>query len=130
VTGNSSSSTSSVELPCDVSSPAAARRLARAFAGRHENRDVIALLVSEVVTNVIVHTSSNVELHLSRFDGNVRVAVSDRGSGTVKIRDSDGAGGRGLQLVEALAQRWGVDARQDGKTVWFEVGAAKLAGRS
>jgi anti-sigma regulatory factor (Ser/Thr protein kinase) len=124
VIDNSPGSTSLVELPCAVSSPAAARRVVRSCLGRHEQCDLIELLVSELVTNVVVHTDSGVELHLSQFDGYIRVGVSDRGGGTVQIRDADADGGRGLQLVEALAQRWGVDARHDGKTVWFELGAS------
>ena len=87
------------------------------------------LLVSELVTNVIVHTSSDVELHLSRFDGHVRVEVSDRAERHVKIRDSDAAGGAVDSSSRRSRQRWGVDARQDGKTVWFEVGASTLADR-
>jgi anti-sigma regulatory factor (Ser/Thr protein kinase) len=123
VTDNTASATSWVQLPRDVSTPAAARRVARAFAGGNEHGDAIVLLVSELVTNVVVHTDSDVALQLGQFDDHVRVDVSDRGSGSVTMREADGAGGRGLRLVEALAARWGVDVDQDGKTVWFEVEA-------
>jgi anti-sigma regulatory factor (Ser/Thr protein kinase) len=125
VTEDTASAASSVALPCDVLAPAAARRFARAFVGENEHSDVVELLVSELVTNVVVHTDSGVELELRQFDHHVRVEVSDRGTGSVEIREADGGpGGRGLRLVEAFAERWGVDARQPGKTVWFEVGAA------
>ncbi len=61
-------------------------------------------------------------------DGNqIRVEVSDVSTLSPTIREPSPGGGRGLRLVEALADRWGVESRPDGKVVWFEVAACKDA---
>jgi anti-sigma regulatory factor (Ser/Thr protein kinase) len=123
MTQNDSGFTQRLQLARDVAAPAAARRFAHAFVGDNEYTDVVMLLVSELVTNVIAHTNSDVEVQLKQFDDRIRAEVSDRGSDTLELRHDDGEGGRGLRLVEALANRWGVDSLRQGKTVWFEIGA-------
>ncbi len=92
--------------------------------------DVLTLLVSELVSNAVVHSdaseTSEIELHVSRLgQGVMRVEVIDQGSGfTPTPRDPDQPdAGYGLQLVEMQASRWGVD-RHGGTRVWFELGAA------
>ncbi len=58
-----------------------------------------------------------------RYDGTVlRVEVHDSGPGMPRIADRADEGGRGLLLVAAFADRWGVDGRNPGKAVWCEFG--------
>ncbi|MFG3333988.1 SpoIIE family protein phosphatase [Streptomyces tendae] len=82
------------------------------------------LLVSELVTNAVLHARTEVEVSVARLDGRVRVRVGDRrpGRGLVPQRCSPYAGtGQGLALVEQLASRFGADGGDAGKTVWFEL---------
>jgi anti-sigma regulatory factor (Ser/Thr protein kinase) len=131
-------------FPCDAASVGAARRLVRAQLAQAnrprstlqpEVADAAGLLVSELVTNAIMHARTPVEVRVSVTDTVLRAEVSD-GSQTLPAprRPIGLAGtGRGLQLLEQVATRWGVLSTDTGKTVWFELmlsgGAAKL-GRS
>lgn len=88
----------------------------------------VVLLVSEVVTNAVLHsagpTESSIGLSITVGEDVVRVTVTDAGKGfTPKPRDpaSREGGGYGLYLLEKSASRWGVSAL-DGTCVWFEVG--------
>ena len=93
--------------------------------------DTVALLVSEVATNALVHGDGEVRVRvrvLPRPPG-VRVEVVD-GSSTLPQRRQASAvdeGGRGIVLVEALSTAWGSHASPPGKTVWFELAATKDA---
>jgi anti-sigma regulatory factor (Ser/Thr protein kinase) len=91
--------------------------------GREQLVDVLALLVSEVTTNAVVHGAGSVGVRVLGTDGGVRVEVTDESTAVPVVRraDTEAEGGRGLALVEALAVRWGVLPLPDGKTVWFEV---------
>jgi anti-sigma regulatory factor (Ser/Thr protein kinase) len=90
-----------------------------------EVTDTAMLLVSELVTNAIRHGKPPVGLAL-RLDGSrLRVEVTDC-SPTLPLvarSDPEQAGGRGLQIVQDLAARWGSQASRTrlGKTVWFEM---------
>ncbi|MFF1490499.1 ATP-binding protein [Streptomyces sp. NPDC058304] len=97
-------------------------------------RDDLLLCVSELATNALLHgvpPGRYYRLRLVLFEGLVRVEVADSGGGRPRVADRDvGAeGGRGLLLVAALAERWGVGPRRPGKVVWCElaVGAAGAA---
>lgn len=88
----------------------------------------VVLLVSEVVTNAVLHsegpTNASIGLSISVRQNTVRVTVTDAGKGfTPRPRDpaSREGGGYGLYLLEKSASRWGVSAL-DGTCVWFEVG--------
>ena len=80
------------------------------------------LLVSEIVTNVVKHARSPFTVAVS-FLGAARVTVFDGSSTLPALRElvDDAEDGRGLFLVQALAQRWGVENHPSGKQVWFEV---------
>jgi anti-sigma regulatory factor (Ser/Thr protein kinase) len=87
--------------------------------------DTVALLVSEVATNALVHGSGQVRVRVFPGPPGVRVEVAD-GSRAVPQRRQAGAsdeGGRGIALVEALSSNWGCEPTEDGKTVWFELRA-------
>ncbi|MGK5732773.1 ATP-binding SpoIIE family protein phosphatase [Streptomyces sp. URMC 124] len=89
--------------------------------------DSAVLMVSEMVTNVLVHTDGDAVL-IARINGErgarcVRVDVSDS-SDELPHRRHPGemaSSGRGLVLMEILAGAWGVDPRGEGKNIWFEL---------
>jgi anti-sigma regulatory factor (Ser/Thr protein kinase) len=89
-------------------------------------RDGVGLMVSELVTNAIVHGMTAFDLNVDLEEDELRVEVSDRGTGTPAVRPlppSSDERGRGLRIVGALSDRWGVNAVSDqpGKCVWFEL---------
>jgi anti-sigma regulatory factor (Ser/Thr protein kinase) len=109
-----------------------APRLARRFVGTALNDrsvppaacETAALLVSELVTNAVVHTETpDIEVEVRCADGPVRVEVRDRSARLPEMREHapDEAQGRGLEIVDALAARWGSVHDGDGKAVWFEI---------
>lgn len=113
----------------------AARRFAHetlagwGLAGTERSSDVL-LCVSELATNALVHAvpPGRHFLVFLRYDGRVlRVEVHDSGPGTPRVADRADEGGRGLLLVAAVADRWGVDERNPGKAVWCEFRAEQLS---
>ncbi|QHC33663.1 ATP-binding protein [Streptomyces sp. HF10] len=87
--------------------------------------EAVTLIAAEFVANAVRHgrvPGRDFHLRLAEEDGVVRLEVSDtRGERLPEPRVPCGEGGRGLILVEALADTWGVAPRQPGKTVWAEV---------
>lgn len=85
--------------------------------------DDLALVVSELVTNAVLHARTPCELVLSLSDGTLRVEVADDSPAIPrrKIYGSTATTGRGLGLVEVLSRAWGVDRRNGGKVVWVEI---------
>jgi anti-sigma regulatory factor (Ser/Thr protein kinase) len=85
-----------------------------------------ALLVSELVTNAVLHARTEFTVEITFVRDAVRVAVLDRSSVVPAIRtfSAMAGSGRGLHLVDTMATRWGVDDAADGKAVWFEVPVA------
>ncbi|CAA9363897.1 MAG: hypothetical protein AVDCRST_MAG47-404 [uncultured Nocardioidaceae bacterium] len=90
--------------------------------------EVAALLLSELVTNAIRHGKGAVRLVVKKLPSRLCVEVTDDGPGLPAARAprNDHAGGRGLMLVERLANDWGVTplANGSGKTVWFTLRTA------
>ena len=89
-----------------------------------DDLDVVALLTSELVTNAIRHGEPPVRLRAEHDDSAVTVCVEDaNGSAPVAVTGGawDASGGRGLHLVESLADCWGVARDGAGKQVWFRV---------
>lgn len=92
--------------------------------------DTAVLLLSELVTNAIIHTDAPAEVRVVLGDGELRLTVRDHGragdTGAAE-RDADEdplrVHGRGLQLVDALAARWGSERDAVGTTVWFALPA-------
>ncbi|MFF0537104.1 SpoIIE family protein phosphatase [Streptomyces coelicoflavus] len=104
--------------------PGKARRLARrtlARWGMEDLTDSVELLVSELVTNAVRYTSRPVTLRLLRTDA-LRCEVGDDVPQLPRMRQARATdeGGRGLYLVNRLAQRWGARRLSTGKVVWFE----------
>lgn len=84
---------------------------------------VLALLVTELVTNAVLHADSAGVLSLSEIEAGMRVDVADVSTTppTLLAIDFTASSGRGLRLVDELADSWGVDLHADGKVVWFEL---------
>lgn len=88
--------------------------------------EVAQLLVSELVTNALLHARSAMKVRVSTDPRRVRVEVSDA-SPVIPHRSGYGneaTTGRGLELVDALASRWGAGTIASGKVVWFELDTA------
>jgi anti-sigma regulatory factor (Ser/Thr protein kinase) len=85
--------------------------------------DVAELLVSELVTNALLHAGTDVRLRVIPDVERVRIEVADRSPIPVVLRRARGTAttGRGLALVDALAAHWGSRIEPDGKIVWFEL---------
>lgn len=82
------------------------------------------LLVSELVTNAVLHARTEVVVTVQPGDGGtVRIEVHDGSARQPRPRTSgqEATTGRGLRLVEDLAARWGVRTDHTGKTVWLEL---------
>ncbi|GGN04167.1 SpoIIE family protein phosphatase [Streptomyces fuscichromogenes] len=95
--------------------------------GSPDQVDSAVLLVSEMLTNVLVHTDADALL-LAEVSGQapercLRVEVTDGGDDLPhKRRPGElASSGRGLVLIEILADAWGVDPRGQGKSIWFEL---------
>lgn len=92
-----------------------------------EVRDSIAVMVSELSTNALVHAAGGFEVSVDRSDGDVVVSVSDQEDGTPILRtpDFNEPHGRGLRIVDALSDEWGVSSNANaGKSVWFRMAIA------
>lgn len=87
--------------------------------------DTGRLLVSELVTNAILHARTALTLVVRLRRTGIRVEVHDAGDGAPVLRDygDDAMTGRGLALVDELAGSWGVERHGGGKAVWFELDA-------
>lgn len=115
-------------LPPRTTSPGRARRFVEGSlegAELQEAAATAALLVSELVTNAVLHAGTGVEVELCVQQGRVRIGVSDGGARErPHTRSQPGMTtvGRGIQLLEELAHGWGTEPRTGGgKTVWFEL---------
>ncbi|THA71962.1 ATP-binding protein [Streptomyces sp. A0958] len=103
-----------------------AARLVTAW-GHPQRAGEVALLVSELATNALLHGSLRGRLfrvHLTLTAGALRIEVTDpRGERLPGLRsaDSNECYGRGLLIVAAVADRWGVEPRTVGKTVFAEL---------
>lgn len=88
----------------------------------------VVLIVSELTSNALIHGRGEIRLRISRDSGRVRGEVVDQGSGLereIRRKGVDEVGGRGLDLVAALADQWGV--HEGTSHVWFEVGPSSAA---
>ena len=87
-------------------------------------RETAVLLTSEVVTNAILHGRSSVRLTVATHPDRVVVEVGDDSSRRPLLLapDREALDGRGLAIVDMLADDWGVEADGEGKVVWFAAG--------
>jgi anti-sigma regulatory factor (Ser/Thr protein kinase) len=117
----------------DLGSPAAARAFVRSELEEEHVPDppleTAILLTSELVSNALLHARTEVDLRLVMAASGVRVEVHDSGVRQPPASPApaplEATTGRGLMMVDALAQSWGVDGTVDGKTIWFELPVAR-----
>ena len=117
----------SLELAGEPASVGLARRSVRQACLELRRPDLVdkaCLVVSELVSNAILHAPGGCELRLRSSGSSLRIEVLDQGDGTPDPRGpaEDGEGGRGLQIVSTLSFAWGVEAAGgDRKAVWAEL---------
>jgi anti-sigma regulatory factor (Ser/Thr protein kinase) len=113
------------EVPPDLRAAADARRFLRdTLAGWGLDEDTVdtaVLCLSELVTNALIHTTAGCELRTLLDHGVLTTTVRDGGTGGLDRQDGDplSVHGRGLQVVDSLAVRWGSRLDSVGTTVWF-----------
>ena len=118
-----------IALPRSPSSVGAARRfiVARtaAWAFPKPVADQLVLIGSELVTNAVLHARTELTLTLELREDRVRISVKDRSQAppTPRHYRPDALTGRGLGVVAALSDLWGVSTAPDGKVVWAELRA-------
>src|SRR5262245_57739703 len=113
-----------VRLPPEPASAGVARRfVADALKARDIDVELIALLVSELVSNVILHAHTPLEVTVRTRGAHLRVTVADESPviPAMKQYAADSVTGRGLTMIDLTAESWGIDEMADGKAVWFEI---------
>ncbi|WP_030313497.1 ATP-binding protein [Streptomyces sp. NRRL B-3229] len=103
----------------------ALRELLRQW-GRPGRSEIAELLTSELVTNALVHTDRDAVVTATVGPQALRVEVRDFVAHRPRVRipeAGESTHGRGLVLVQSLADAWGVRAHGVGKSVWFELDA-------
>lgn len=109
-------------LPASIG--AARRFVARCLDGMPGDlRQRAELMTSELATNAIRHAGTGFTVAVQVSEHRVRVEVSDEGHGSPRRRDVGplDTSGRGLNIVAALSDRWGVSEHASGSMVWFDV---------
>jgi anti-sigma regulatory factor (Ser/Thr protein kinase) len=114
-----------IELPRQLSAASQARKW---LGGRYgaeletDKLDTAKLLASELVNNAVLHGQGTITLRAALDKNRLLVEVIDQGSGFERVLDQnefEKIGGRGLEIVETAASRWGV--HQGTTHVWFEL---------
>lgn len=114
-------------LPLGVHAVGAARHFVEAtvpgWGADPEQTATAALLASELVTNAVLYGYGAATLRLAAAAGVLRISVTDGASAPPALREAGDEAeiGRGLHVVEACSLGWGVEPREDGKTVWCEL---------
>lgn len=112
-------------FPADARSVRAARQFVLDAGWSHDEATSLRLatVVSELVTNAVLHARTPFKVKISAFDDSIRIDVSDQSPNLPMRRPYQltEITGRGLHIVEKLADRWGVAQDGPGKTVWFEL---------
>jgi anti-sigma regulatory factor (Ser/Thr protein kinase) len=117
-----------ISLPKAAASPGEARRLVSRFAAENDltsGTDAALLVVSELVSNAVLHGAEPIDVCVTRDGDLLRIEVSDggrRADGVApRSRDDRRPGGRGLHIVNSVARRWGTADTDSGKIVWAEI---------
>ncbi|HEY6533378.1 MAG TPA: ATP-binding protein [Acidimicrobiales bacterium] len=112
-------------FPAELTTPAEARRfvVGALRAGGVEVDEAVPLVVSELVTNAVLHAGSSAQVEVRVANECVRIEVHDSTNDLPTVREPGPytVTGRGLMLVDALSDRWGASPTAMGKVVWFEI---------
>ncbi|MEO7398370.1 MAG: ATP-binding protein, partial [Ilumatobacteraceae bacterium] len=129
-----------VEFDSDVLAPRAARRfistLLREWAVAEDVIERGALLVSELVSNAVLHGTGSIRMEVSEHEAastsRVRIEVCNEGLGrpTLRVVDRGDVSGRGLRLIDELADDWGSTSADGQTSVWFALHRADAERRS
>ncbi len=111
-------------LPASLTAPSLARDFLSHWAcpDHLTDPDDALLLVSELVTNALIHGAPPIGLTMRCSDAGTIVRVTDSGHQPVLLQHpaaADALSGRGLRLLEVVATDWGVDTNAHGQSVWF-----------
>ena len=115
-----------LDLPPEPRSATRAREVTREHLAGTCPKDAVeiaALLVTELVTNAVLHARTAIMVGIEASPGHVMLRVTD-GSEAQPVRRNyatDASTGRGIKLVEALASSWGVERSASGKAVWCQI---------
>jgi len=120
-----------LSLAQDRDAPRRAREQVGLFLDAHgiepEVRHEARLLVSELVTNAVLHAAEPITLEVAVCDARLRVEVFDGDDRAavlaVRRANGDAMAGRGLTIIDAFSHRWGVRRHRGGKSVWAELHA-------
>ena len=120
--------TATMDLPPSAASIPVARRLVRqlldAWGARQDHGDA-ALLLTELVANVVDHVggSACLTIEATFSEDWLRIAVVDSSPNRPSLQplDTGRSRGRGMLMVQTVADRWGCEDHRDGKRVWFEL---------
>lgn len=118
-----------MRLPPSSTSPRAARRYVREVRDRASDGsgpfdpvrcDDIDLVVSELVTNVVMHARTDLELEAEVVDSELVLRVTDSGAGAPVMPGAAFGehGGAGLSIVDRIASDWGIERTGGAKTIW------------
>jgi anti-sigma regulatory factor (Ser/Thr protein kinase) len=117
---------------CQPESVAGARHFVRDILSDQQRGivEAVELMTSELATNSVRHARSDFELVVHLSPDEIRVEVSDHGQGQPVPRSPtpQEQSGRGLQIVQQLAEDWGVAPSPNGKLVWFTLRACTHTG--
>ncbi len=107
-------------------SAARARRFVEGTLARWQCEDLldtVKLLVSELVGNAVAYARSDVEVAVMLLPDRLRIEVADESADWLRRKAPSGESisGRGIDVVETMAESWGVSPRRGGKAVWFEL---------
>ena len=114
--------TSARRFRCQPESVRAARKFVRDVLPDQSREivDAAELMTSELATNCVQHARTDFELAI-HSQGQIRVEVRDTDQGRPMLRSPmpEEPSGRGLRIVEAMSDTWGIIPSSNGKTVWF-----------
>lgn len=119
--------TGEAQFPGDPSAPRQARSFLRVELDRMDvgeaTIETTLLLASELVTNAVLHARTDLRVRYLVEPACLRVEVLDGNSRmpAAVAAPLDATSGRGLALVQSLANTWGIDTTDEGKAVWFEI---------
>jgi anti-sigma regulatory factor (Ser/Thr protein kinase) len=88
------------------------------YTGQHED---VLLVVSELVTNALMHGAGAPVLRMTKEATHIRIEVGDSSEEAPKAREPGPADGWGMHVIGRLSSRWGISHREGGKVVWCEL---------